>query len=138
MAKKELNPSYFEYIKMYCEKIDEVLKEFDYSKEKFFENYLFSAAISFSIFQSTELITQVQKKYPEFVKEYAENLEWRQIVGMRNRIAHDYIGINLDIVWEVATTEIPVLKKFADEIIDKYKEITPDMDNDHIDDELDL
>jgi uncharacterized protein with HEPN domain len=34
---------------------------------------------------------------------------WKQIVGMRNRIVHDYMNIDADIVWEVATRNIPVL-----------------------------
>ena len=34
---------------------------------------------------------------------------WKQIVGMRNRIVHDYMNIDADIVWEVATANIPTL-----------------------------
>jgi len=36
-------------------------------------------------------------------------IPWRQIVGMRNRIVHDYMSIDADVVWEVATRNIPVL-----------------------------
>jgi uncharacterized protein with HEPN domain len=36
-------------------------------------------------------------------------IPWKQIVGMRNRIVHDYMNIDADIVWEVATRNIPLL-----------------------------
>ena len=36
-------------------------------------------------------------------------IPWKQIVGMRNRIVHDYMNIDADIVWEVATANIPGL-----------------------------
>lgn len=36
-------------------------------------------------------------------------IPWKQIVGMRNRIVHDYMNIDADIVWEVATRNIPAL-----------------------------
>jgi len=36
-------------------------------------------------------------------------IPWKQVVGMRNRIVHDYMNIDADIVWEVATRNIPTL-----------------------------
>lgn len=36
-------------------------------------------------------------------------IPWKQIVGMRNRIVHDYMNIDADIVWEVATKNVPAL-----------------------------
>jgi uncharacterized protein with HEPN domain len=36
-------------------------------------------------------------------------IPWKQIVGMRNRIVHDYMNIDADIVWEVATRNVPSL-----------------------------
>lgn len=36
-------------------------------------------------------------------------VDWKQMVGMRNRLVHDYVAINLDIVWQVATQEIQPL-----------------------------
>ena len=36
-------------------------------------------------------------------------IPWRQIVGMRHKIVHDYIHVNFDIVWNVATLQLPTL-----------------------------
>ena len=37
------------------------------------------------------------------------HIPWKQIIGMRNKIAHDYMNIDADIVWEVSTRNIPML-----------------------------
>lgn len=37
------------------------------------------------------------------------DVPWREITGMRNKIVHDYMGLDFDIVWEVATKDLPRL-----------------------------
>jgi uncharacterized protein with HEPN domain len=36
-------------------------------------------------------------------------IPWREIIGMRNRIVHDYLGVDEDVVWEVVTGDLPLL-----------------------------
>lgn len=44
-------------------------------------------------------------------KEKHSTIEWKKIAGMRNKLIHFYFGVNLDIVWSVAKTEIIELRK---------------------------
>ena len=37
------------------------------------------------------------------------DIPWREITGMRNKIVHDYMGLDFDVVWEVATNDLPPL-----------------------------
>jgi len=37
-------------------------------------------------------------------------IPWSQIVGMRNRIAHDYLNVDMEIVWDIVTHDLPMLK----------------------------
>ena len=46
-------------------------------------------------------------------------IEWRGLKSLRNRIVHDYDGINLSMVWDFLTTEINQLKKDINEIVSK-------------------
>lgn len=50
---------------------------------------------------ASRVTAEVRDRHPE--------IPWKQIVGMRNRIVHDYMNIDADIVWEVATRNIPAL-----------------------------
>ena len=45
------------------------------------------------------------------------DIPWRQIVGMRHKIVHDYIHVNFDIVWGVATTQLSDLITQLEEIV---------------------
>jgi len=57
-----------------------------------------------------EVATRVMDGYPEFAEAHAE-VPWRSMRGMRNRIAHGYFDINLDMVWETVQTALPELLK---------------------------
>ena len=40
-----------------------------------------------------------------------------KIAGMRDKVIHFYFGINIEVVWSVATVEVPRLKKFLNEVL---------------------
>ena len=48
-------------------------------------------------------------------------MEWRQMKGMRNIVAHHYGTIRLDIVWNTAKKDVPLLKAFCEEKLDGIK-----------------
>ncbi len=41
---------------------------------------------------------------------------WREVYGLRNRIVHDYEGVNLKLVWEIISDDLPELKQMLLEI----------------------
>lgn len=57
-----------------------------------------------------EAATKVMDGYPEFTKAHP-GVFWRNMRGMRNRIAHGYFDINLDMVWETVQQWLPELLK---------------------------
>lgn len=65
-------------------------------------------AVIMSLIIIGEAATKVMDRCPEFTELYAD-IPWRNMRGMRNRIAHGYFDINLDIVWETIRTAIPTL-----------------------------
>ena len=57
-----------------------------------------------------EAATKVADRYPEFTDRHPE-VPWRDMRGMRNRMAHGYFAINLDVVWDTVRTALPELLK---------------------------
>jgi len=47
---------------------------------------------------------------PEFRQQHG-HVPWQQMTGMRNRLVHDYLNVDFDIVWQVATVDVPNLLK---------------------------
>jgi uncharacterized protein with HEPN domain len=57
-----------------------------------------------------EIIGEASKQVPEDFKQAHTALPWHQMAGMRNRIVHDYTGVDLAIVWEVSQNALPGLQ----------------------------
>ncbi len=55
-----------------------------------------------------EAVTKVMDGYGEFAQAH-EQIPWRNMRGMRNRIAHGYFDINLDVVWDTVQSALPEL-----------------------------
>jgi uncharacterized protein with HEPN domain len=60
-----------------------------------------------------EAATKVMDQFPEFAASHAE-IPWRNMRGMRNRIAHGYFDINLEVVWDTVKSALPALKSQLD------------------------
>jgi uncharacterized protein with HEPN domain len=65
-------------------------------------------AVIMSLIVLGEAATKVMDRYPDFANEHAQ-VPWRNMRGMRNRIAHGYFDINLGMVWDTVQTELPPL-----------------------------
>lgn len=62
-----------------------------------------------------EAATKVMDGYAEFTQAHPE-VPWRSMRGMRNRIAHGYFEINLDVVWDTVQTALPALLKHLPDV----------------------
>lgn len=70
-------------------------------------------AVVMSLIVLGEAATKVMDQFPDFAVNHAE-IPWRNMRGMRNRIAHGYFDINLDVVWDTVQTALPILKSQLD------------------------
>jgi len=64
-----------------------------------------------SVVRNLEIIGEAANRIPESFTARHPEIEWRRIVGLRNRIVHDYFGLDLELVWEILQHELPALKE---------------------------
>jgi uncharacterized protein with HEPN domain len=57
-----------------------------------------------------EVIGQAVKNLSEPTKSRQPEIPWKQVAGMRDKVIHDYFGVNLEIVWAVVQKELPKLR----------------------------
>lgn len=62
----------------------------------------------------------------EFINKY-RNIEWKKIIGMRDKIIHHYFGVDVEIIWKTIKEDIPILKKNIREILEKEKKWKKDV-----------
>ena len=83
------------------------------SKEAFLGDKRTQQAVVMSLIVIGEAATKVMDGYGQFAEAHPE-VPWRAMRGMRNRIAHGYFDINLDVVWDTVQTALPeLLRKLA-------------------------
>lgn len=59
--------------------------------------------------RSIEVIGEAVKQLPDAMRQKSSTIEWRAIAGMRDRLIHNYFGVDYEIVWDVVVNKIPNL-----------------------------
>jgi|SRR3989339_989183 len=67
--------------------------------------------------RSLEIIGEASKKVPAEHKERNPQIDWRSIAGMRDRLIHNYFGVDYEIVWDVVADKIPALHKQIQDLL---------------------
>jgi len=67
--------------------------------------------------RSLEIIGEAAKQIPEEVRQTYSHIDWRAMAGMRDRLIHDYLGVDYDLVWDVMMTKVPVVQRDVEQIV---------------------
>jgi uncharacterized protein with HEPN domain len=79
---------------------------------------------SHAVIRSLEVIGEAAGNLPDDVKKNYPDEPWYKIAGIRNKIAHEYFGVDLKIVWKTIKEDLPRLKFTAEKIIKDYEQET--------------
>lgn len=77
------------------------------SEEKFSENLTFQKAFT----RSLEIIGEAIKNLPKDFAKSHKSIDWKSFAGIRDRLIHQYFGVDYGIVWDVIKNEIPKLNE---------------------------
>ena len=64
-----------------------------------------------AVARNLEIIGEATRQLPEDFRRNHAEVAWTQIAGLRNRIVHDYFGLDLEIIWEIIQHNLPELEK---------------------------
>ncbi len=70
-----------------------------------------------AVVRSIEIIGEASKKIDEEFKATHIQIEWKKMAGARDKLIHDYFGIDYDIVWDIIQNKIPDLDHFLNELL---------------------
>jgi len=62
-----------------------------------------------AVVRNLEIVGEAARRLPEQYKDNHPEIPWWRMAGMRNRIVHDYFGVDLSIVWHVISSDAPKL-----------------------------
>jgi len=115
MSKSMIN--YLRHILIECDYLEQLRKE-GMTKTELLKDETKKRAVVRSI----EVIGEATKNIDASFREKYPNIEWKQMAGMRDRLIHNYMGVNYNIVWDVIETKIPNLKSDLKKILSDHSD----------------
>jgi uncharacterized protein with HEPN domain len=89
---------------------DAIDKVFSYTESGRFA-FLESPMIQDAVVRNLEVVGEAAKQVPDSLQERAPELSWREMAGMRDKLIHDYLGVDLNLVWDVVISELPATRE---------------------------
>lgn len=91
-------------------------KILQYTEGLTYDDFLKDSRTIDAVIRNFEIIGEAANRLPEEFKEKYPSIDWHRIRGFRNRIVHDYMGIDFGIVWKIKNT-------YLTSLIDSLKKI---------------
>lgn len=91
--------------------LDAIAEIESYTANVEFKDFLVNSMMRFASIKQIEIIGEAANFITPATKELFSDIEWKQIVGMRHILIHEYFGVDANLVWQVIVDDIPLLKE---------------------------
>ena len=71
--------------------------------------------------RNLEIIGEADKNLSPELRQLHPDVPWRSMAGVHDRLIHDYFGVNLDIIWEIISNELPKLVEPLERILEEAR-----------------
>ena len=108
-----------EYLRHILDEVDFLLdKSSKITKQDLLNDPILQRAFT----RSLEIIGEAVKKLPKSWRDMHNQIDWRSIAGMRDKLIHGYFSVDYTLVWDVIINELPELKPLLEELIKQENE----------------
>ena len=83
-----------------------------------FEDFIKDKKTIYSVVRAIEIIGEATKNIPEQIKKKYPEVPWKKMAGMRDRLVHEYFGVDLEILWGTAKEDVPGLKTPVSKVLE--------------------
>lgn len=110
----------------YLEDINDAMaKAMEFVKDMEYDDFLKDDKTISAVIRKLEIIGEAVKKIPKKIKDDYSQIPWREMAKMRDKLIHEYFGIDSKRVWKTVKKDIPTLKLLFEKILKDLKGLTP-------------
>ncbi len=99
--------SYIDYLKDTLEAIEKATM---FVEGMGYEEFSRDDKTVYAVIRALEIVGEATKKIPQEAKDNHTEIPWREIAGMRDKLVHDYFGVNLVVVWKAVSEDLPAIE----------------------------
>jgi len=74
-----------------------------------------------AVLRNLEIIGEASRNIREDVRKKFPNIPWRRMIGLRNIVSHAYFGVDLELIWEIVSKNLPGLEAKIKNMLKDYK-----------------
>lgn len=103
--------------KLYLDDICEAIGKIEnYTAGLTFAQFQKNSLVVDGVVRNLEIVGEAVKKIPAVFKNRHPEIEWKKIAGLRDILVHEYFGVDLQVLWDIIKTKLPLLKRQVESI----------------------
>ena len=112
MKKRE----YGDYIQDILDSVNDIER---FTKDMGFKEFLKDRKTVYAVVRAIEIIGEATKNISRAIKSKYPEIPWKKMAGMRDKLIHEYFGVDLEILWEVVKKDIPMVKPLIKKVFEE-------------------
>jgi uncharacterized protein with HEPN domain len=81
------------------------------------EAFMTSPLVQDAVIRNLQIMAESTQHLSDHLKETQPKIDWYKIIGLRNVLVHDYLGVDMETVWNIIKKEIPVLEQQVKQLL---------------------
>ncbi|MBN4049264.1 DUF86 domain-containing protein [archaeon AH-315-M20] len=90
--------------------IDSIKETGEFTKGLSFKDFKQDKKTVNAVIRSLEIMGEASKKIPDSIRRKHAGVPWKEMAGIRDKLIHEYHGVDLEIIWKVIKEELPPVK----------------------------
>lgn len=108
---------YRDYLQDILSSINDIVS---FTENMTFDSFKEDKKTMYAVTRCIEVLGEAAKKIPKSIRDKYPSVPWKEMVGMRNKMIHEYFGVDVKILWQTVKGDIPSLKPLIQEIVGRF------------------